>query len=191
MLLVGLGNPGSRYRDTRHNVGFMVVDHLVEAVDGAAWREKYQGKLAELSIVGNRLWVLKPETFMNRSGQSVGALARFFKIPPSEVLVVHDELDLPMGRIRLKQGGGDAGHNGLKSVTSGLGSSDYLRLRIGVGRPGPEFSGKGADYVLQAFPSEERQLLSEVILQAADAVSDVLRNGLSAAMNRVNRKDNN
>lgn len=189
MLLVGLGNPGPRYRDTRHNVGFMVVDRFVEAHGGVPWREKYQGELADVSVSGERLWVLKPQTYMNRSGQSVGALAHFYKIAPADVLVVHDELDLPWGRIQLKQGGGDAGHNGLRSVTSGLGSKDYVRLRIGIGRPGPDFSGKGSDYVLQAFAPEEQTLLPEVIRQASDAVSDVLSNGLSAAMNRVNRRD--
>lgn len=191
MLLVGLGNPGARYRDTRHNVGFMVVDRFVQAQGGATWREKYQAKLADISVSGERLWVLKPQTYMNRSGQSVGAVARFFKIEPPDVLVVHDELDLPWGRIRLKQGGGDAGHNGLRSVTSGLGSSEYVRLRIGIGRPSPDFSGKGADYVLQAFAAEEQTLLPEVIRQAADAISDVLKHGLSATMNRVNRRDSN
>jgi len=190
MLLVGLGNPGARYRDTRHNVGFMVVDQFVETL-GGAWRQKYQGQLADVSAHGERLWVLKPETYMNRSGQSVGPAAHFYKIAPTDVLVVHDELDLPFGRVRLKQGGGAAGHNGLKSVSSALGSNDYLRLRIGIGRPGPEFSGKGADYVLQAFAPEEQPLLGDVIRQASDAISDVLKNGLSAAMNRVNRRNDN
>ena len=189
MLIVGLGNPGERYEKTRHNIGFVVVDEFRERSGGGPWRDKYQGRIAQLSVRGERALVLKPQTFMNRSGQSVGAAARFFKIPVEEVLVVHDELDLPLGRIRLKLGGGDAGHNGLKSTTSGLGSNGYARLRIGIGRPGPEFSGKGADYVLQAFAPEERKLLPEVVQQAVAAVSDVLENGLAAAMNRVNRKD--
>jgi PTH1 family peptidyl-tRNA hydrolase len=191
MLLVGLGNPGTRYRDTRHNVGFVVVEQFVETLGGAAWRQKFQGQLADVSAHGERLWVLKPETYVNRSGECVGQAARFYKIAPPDVLVVHDELDLPFGRVRLKQGGGVAGHNGLKSITSALGSNDYLRLRLGVGRPGPEFSGKGADYVLQAFASEEQTLLGGVIRQASDAISDVLKNGLSAAMNRVNRRNDN
>ena len=190
MLLVGLGNPGTRYRDTRHNVGFMVVDQVAEAAGPVTWRSKHQGDLADAVVGGQKLLLLKPQTYMNRSGQSVGSVARFFKIVPEDIRVVHDELDLPWGRIQLKQGGGDAGHNGLKSVTSGLGSRDYVRLRIGVGRPGPDFSGKGSDYVLQAFASEERTLLPEVIRQATDAISDVVKSGLAAAMNRVNRRDN-
>jgi PTH1 family peptidyl-tRNA hydrolase len=125
---------------------------------------------------------------MNRSGQSVGAAARFFKADYADTLIVHDELDLPLGRIQLKQGGGDAGHNGLKSVTSDLGGNAYVRLRIGIGRPGPDFSGKPSDYVLRAFASGEQPLLPELVRQAVDAIDDVLRSGLASAMNRVNRK---
>ncbi len=187
ILLVGLGNPGRRYEETRHNVGFMVVERVVARAAGL-WREKFRGRFAQVELGRERVVALEPHTFMNESGGSVRPAATFFKVPPADVLVVHDELDLPFGQIRLKQGGGDAGHKGLKSVTSHLGTPEYMRLRIGIGRPPAGFRGDVADFVLQAFASAERADLDDVVDGAADVVALVVERGLAAAMNVTNQR---
>ena len=189
MLVSGLGNPGARYEGTRHNAGFLVVDELCRRSDPAAvWRSKHDGLTAAVSVGGERVLLLKPQKLMNRSGQSVRPMLAFHRLAPSDLLVVHDELDLPFGQIRLKIGGGDAGHNGLRSVTTELGSPDYLRLRFGIGRPPPEFEGDVTDYVLQGFAPMQRAGLRELVGRAADAVVLVARFGIDAAMNQVNRR---
>lgn len=185
-LVVGLGNPGPEYAGTRHNVGFLVVERF--AGPAARWTRAYRGLFTTVELGAEHVQVLKPETFMNRSGQSVAAASASLQLSPEAVLVVHDELDLPFGQVRLKQGGGHAGHNGLKSVASALGSSDFSRLRIGIGRPGPEFSGALADYVLNGFAAEEQPLLPEVLEEGSQALGLVIRLGLAAAMNQVNRR---
>lgn len=185
-LVVGLGNPGSRYADTRHNVGFMVASRL--APSSAEFRAKFSGEFAQFDLAGERVGVLKPLTYMNESGRSVRAAATFFKLEPSAVIVIHDELDVPFGQLRLKQGGGDAGHNGLRSITAHLGSPNYIRLRVGIGRPPAGFAGSGADYVLQAFPLADRPTLEQVVDRAVEAVVLTLSRGLSAAMNTTNQK---
>ncbi len=187
ILVVGLGNPGTKYAATRHNVGFMVVERLVAAASGQ-WREKFNARLAQLDLWAERLVVLEPLTFMNESGRSVQPAAAFFKIAPSSVLVVHDELDLPFGELRLKQGGGDAGHRGLKSITAHLGTPDYGRLRVGIDRPPADFRGSQADYVLQAFAPAERAGLDDLIERAVDAVRLVVERGFAAAMNVTNQR---
>lgn len=186
-LVVGLGNPGGRYAATRHNAGFMVVDELA-ARAGAVFRAKFSGELGEIELAGKPALLLKPMTFMNSSGQSVRAASAFYKVSLEQILVVHDELDLPFGQQRLKQGGGDAGHNGLRSVTAHLGSPGYLRLRFGVGRPPPDFGGTPADFVLEAFASAEKAVLPELLKSAADAVGLVADRGFAAAMNVVNQR---
>lgn len=186
LLVVGVGNPGDRYASTRHNVGFMVVDGLVPS--GVDWKQKFSGDFALCEIEARRVGLLKPKTYVNQSGRSVQAAAGFFKLEPQSVLVVHDELDLPFGDVRLKLGGGVAGHNGLRSISEHLGSAEYLRLRIGIGRPGPEFAGRGADYVLQAFPATDRPVVDEIIGRAREAVVLTLVRGISAAMNAVNQR---
>lgn len=187
-LIVGLGNPGARYENTRHNVGFMVLDRWLSAHPAAQWREQFGGEAADLSLGAARVLLLKPQTFMNRSGQSVRKAAQFFKIPPAQVLIVHDEVDLALGEIRLKLGGGEAGHNGLRSVTSDLGTQDYARLRCGVGRAPPEFRGDTADFVLQAPSPADRPQLETMISNAVQALEMVIRVGLDQAMNNVNRR---
>ena len=187
LLVVGLGNPGKKYADTRHNVGFFVVDRLA-ARAGAAFREKFSGRYAEGTLEGQRMGFLEPETYMNDSGRSVAAAATFFKVAPKDIVVVHDELDLPFATLRLKCGGGEAGHNGLKSVTAHLGTKDYVRLRFGVGKPPAGFRGSGADFVLQAFAPAERAELDSLVDQAADAVGLFVREGLEHAMNVTNRR---
>lgn len=187
ILVVGLGNPGPRYADTRHNVGAMVVERAVERAGGGSWREKFSARLAPFSAGGASLLALLPQTYMNESGRSVQPCAAFYKLEPSSVLVVHDELDLPLGELRLKQGGGDAGHRGLGSVTRHLGQ-DYLRLRLGIGRPPPDFRGDVADFVLQAFAPHERATLDEVLARSVEAISLLVSRGLPAAMNVINQR---
>jgi PTH1 family peptidyl-tRNA hydrolase len=157
-LIVGLGNPGAEYEQTRHNAGFWLVDQLAR---GELKREtRFQALAAKTRIAGNEVWLLEPQTFMNRSGQSVGALARFYKINPDEVLVVHDELDLPPGAAKLKKGGSSGGHNGLKDITAALGTQDYWRLRLGIGHPRElNLQQPVVDFVLHRPRKEEQQLI--------------------------------
>src|SRR5205809_413414 len=183
LLVVGLGNPGREHERDRHNVGWLVVDELARRTD-ARWRGKFSGRLAEVRLDGLRLALLKPETFMNESGRSVGAAARFFKVEPEQVLVVHDDVDLEPGRLQARAGGGLAGHNGLRSLAQHLGSQDFLRLRIGVGRPGRGDPRSVADWVLSPFtPEEDAEAL---IARAADAVETIATDGLEAAQQRYN-----
>src|ERR671933_1174117 len=154
LLVVGLGNPGREYANHRHNVGWLVVDELARR-HGGSWRGKFSGRLAEVRLDDRRLALLKPETYMNESGRSVGAAARFFKVEPDQLVVVHDDVDLEPGRLQARRGGGLAGHNGLRSLAQTLGSQDFLRLRIGVGRPGRGDPRSVADYVLSPFDPEE------------------------------------
>ncbi len=188
MIVVGLGNPGPQYAATRHNLGFMVVDELGARAGGVAFRSKFHGEVAEARVAGEPMTLLKPLTYMNDSGRSVQAALAFFKTPVSELLVVHDELDLEFGELRLKSGGGDAGHRGLKSITQALGTSDYPRLRMGIGKPARGFQGSGADFVLEGFRPAEKAELGQLVERAADAVELVAKQGLAAAMNTTNRR---
>ncbi|MFQ6227573.1 aminoacyl-tRNA hydrolase [Nocardia sp. NPDC002869] len=183
-LVVGLGNPGPAYVRTRHNVGFLVADSLAQRVGGRFTAHKKSGAdLLQARLDGRQVLIAKPRSYMNLSGRSVAALARFFSVPPTEVVVIHDELDIPFGEIRLKRGGGEGGHNGLRSVSGALTSKDYLRTRIGIGRPPGRQDP--ADYVLKPFSSVERKELPIVVEQAADAVELLLRVGLEAAQNQL------
>jgi peptidyl-tRNA hydrolase, PTH1 family len=183
LLVVGLGNPGREYANNRHNVGRMVVDELAHRHAGS-WKGKFSGQLAEVRLDGHRVGLLKPETFMNDSGRSVGAAARFFKLEPDAILVVHDEIDFEFGRLQARLGGGLAGHNGLRSIASHLKTPDFLRLRIGVGRPGRGDPRTPADYVLSDFVPEDdaRTLVSH----AADAVETLDTEGLERAQAQFN-----
>jgi PTH1 family peptidyl-tRNA hydrolase len=165
-LIVGLGNPGPEYEQTRHNAGFWLVDNLANTLPGCRLQResRFNGMLAKTSIGGNEVWLLEPLTYMNRSGQSVGALARFFKIKPDEVLVVHDELDIAPGVAKLKKGGSSGGHNGLKDITAALGTQDYWRLRLGIGHPRNQNSQQAvADFVLHRPRKEEQELIEASI----------------------------
>jgi peptidyl-tRNA hydrolase, PTH1 family len=186
-LIVGLGNPGPKYEDTRHNLGFRVVDAVSEKLGNPSWREKFSGVFAQTERAAEQVGLLKPMTFMNLSGRSVQAAKAFYKVPTEDLVVVHDELDLPFGQVRLKAGGGDAGHNGLRSISEVIGP-DYTRLRIGVGRPPPEFRGSGADFVLQALAPAEQAEVGNVIGRAVEAVLLVMDAGLSRAMNQTNQR---
>ena len=178
-LIVGLGNPGPEYEQTRHNAGFWLVDQL----SGNLQRESRFNALAgKTSIAGNEVWLLKPLTFMNRSGQSVGALARFFKINPDEILVVHDELDIAPGLLRMKKGGSSGGHNGLKDITSALGTQDYWRLRIGIGHPRTlGLQQPVADFVLHRPRKDEQVLIEESIDKAVRVIPEIVEGKFEAA----------
>jgi PTH1 family peptidyl-tRNA hydrolase len=183
LLVAGLGNPGREYERTRHNVGWMVADELARRHDGS-FRSKFSGQLAEIRDEERRIALLKPETYMNISGRSVGAAARFFKVPPQALLVVHDDVDLEPGRLQVRAGGGLAGHNGLRSIAGELGTQEFLRLRIGVGRPGRGDRRPVADYVLSGFEPEID--VEALVARAADAVETIAREGLEPAQQRFN-----
>ena len=184
-LIVGLGNPGPEYEQTRHNAGFWLVDRLaVSHVRGALSREsRYNALVAKTVIAGQETWLLEPQTYMNRSGQSVGALARFYKIAPDEILVVHDELDLPPGTAKIKKGGSSGGHNGLKDVTAALGTQDYWRLRIGIGHPRINGLQQAViDFVLHRPRKEEQPLIDEAIAKSLDAIPLLCEGKFETAM---------
>ena len=183
LLVVGLGNPGREYAQTRHNVGWMVVDELARRCDGG-WRSKFSGQLAEVRLDDLRLGLLKPETYMNESGRTIGAAVRFFKVDPGALLVVHDDVDLDEGRLQARLGGGLAGHNGLRSIAQALGSQDFVRLRIGVGRPGRGDRRSVADYVLAAF--DDGVDVEALVMRAADAVETLAYEGIEATQQRFN-----
>ena len=172
LLVAGLGNPGREYARNRHNAGYLVVDELARR-HGGSWKSKFSGQLAEIKIGGEKLVLLKPETFMNDSGRSVGAAAAFFKIEPEDVLIVHDEGDFDLGRIEVKRGGGLAGHNGLRSIAQHLKTQDFSRVRIGVGRPERGDPRTLADYVLADF--DEHDDADALVERAADAVEELVR----------------
>jgi PTH1 family peptidyl-tRNA hydrolase len=165
-LIVGLGNPGARYERNRHNIGFMAVDAIVRRHGFGPFRAKFQGEIAEGSVGGERVYALKPQTYMNLSGDSVGAAARFYKIAPEEIAVIHDEIDLAPGKIKVKRGGGAAGHNGLRSIDAAIGA-EYWRVRLGVGHPGMKELVQ--PYVLQNFSAEDMTWLPPLIDAVAEA----------------------
>ncbi|RKZ80830.1 MAG: aminoacyl-tRNA hydrolase [Gammaproteobacteria bacterium] len=181
-LIAGLGNPGPQYEHTRHNVGFWWLDQLAEDLNATfAVDNKYHGQLAQSHYSGHKLFLLKPLVFMNRSGQSVVALANFYKIPLSNILVIHDELDLPTGTTRLKSGGGHGGHNGLRDIIAQTGGKDFLRCRLGIGHPGD--SKQVSDYVLSKPSQSDRQLIRSAIDDSLRVLPDVLSGDLEKAMN--------
>jgi PTH1 family peptidyl-tRNA hydrolase len=185
LLVVGLGNPGREYARNRHNVGWMVAEELARR-HGGSWKSKFSGKLAEIRLDGHKVALLKPETYMNESGRSVGAALRFFKLEPSEILVVHDEGDFDLGRLELKSGGGFGGHNGLRSIAQHLKTPEFLRLRVGVGRPERGDPRPLADYLLSDFePHDDAEAL---VARAADAVEEFDAEGLERAQASVNRR---
>lgn len=183
LLVAGLGNPGREHAADRHNVGWLVVDELARRHDGS-FREKFRGRLGDIRLGPLKLALLKPETYMNESGASIQGAAAFFKLPPERVLVVHDDVDLATARLQARLGGGLAGHNGLRSIAGRLGTSDFLRLRIGVGRPERGDPRPVADYVLSPFAPEDD--VEAIVARAADAVELLARDGLEEAQRRFN-----
>ena len=183
LLVVGLGNPGRQHEHDRHNVGWMLVDELARRHDGS-FKSKFSGSLAELRVGEARVALLKPETYMNDSGRSLAAARSFFKVPVEQVLVAHDDVDLETGRLQARAGGGLAGHNGLRSIVSALGSPEFLRLRIGVGRPGRGDPRPVADYVLSRFEPEDD--VEAMVSRAADAAETLIAEGLESAQRAFN-----
>ncbi len=182
-LIAGLGNPGAEYARTRHNAGFWLVDELARRHGGTFRLEpRHQAELARIRIGPADLWLVKPMTYMNASGTAVGSVAHFYKVAPEEVLIAYDELDFPPGKVRLRQGGGTAGHNGVRDVVAHLGES-FWRLRIGIGRPTAK--GAGIDRVLSRPSAEEERLIEETIATAADVIPVMLEQGAQMAMNRL------
>jgi PTH1 family peptidyl-tRNA hydrolase len=182
-LIVGLGNPGLRYAHSRHNVGFMVVEQFVGDHELSFSRKRFNAEIAEGSVGEHRVMVVKPQTFMNLSGDAVGKLFAFYKIAPHDLLVVYDDLDLPLGKMRMRPKGGAGGHHGMESIISRIGTSDFPRLRVGIGRPNPDAD---VDHVLGNFEGDEGKLMDETFDNASQAIELWLKDGLNAAMNKFN-----
>ncbi len=184
-LIVGLGNPGREYIETRHNVGFAVIDRLAERLEVAVTKTQGQVLIAKTQYAGEQVLLVKPQTYMNRSGLAVAALARYYKIPVSNIIVAYDDLDLPVGTIRLRAKGGAGTHNGMRSLIQELASEEFPRLRVGIGRP---LEGDWANYVLSRFRREERDLIQEALEQGVAALLRYLEAGIDTAMNEFNKK---
>lgn len=183
-LIVGLGNPGREYRETRHNIGFMLLDRLAVKLDARFSRLQSKALATSVSYSERRIILAKPQTFMNLSGQAVQGLVRFYKLPLTNLLVAHDDLDLPPGTIRIRPAGGSAGQKGMESIIERLGTDEFARLRLGIGRPPGQM--QAPDYVLQEFSDAEMLVISETLDRAADAVLTFVTAGLDAAMNKYN-----
>ncbi len=188
LLVAGLGNPGLKYTRTPHNAGFGVVQRLAESSGGAVnWRDRFRARIAEVLVAGSKALLMMPQTFMNASGEAVQQAASFYRLQASDVVVIHDELDLPLGSVKLKRGGGDAGHNGLRSVSQHLGP-EYIRVRVGVGRPAV---GTPKAYLLRPLDADSWQALDAAVAEAAGAVELLMGLGLDRAMNAVNARAKN
>ena len=186
-LLVGLGNPGPEYDDTRHNAGFWWIDAVVRKLNASLVADRsYHGLVARVNRPAGPLWLLEPQTYMNLSGKSVAALARFFKIAPDEILVAHDELDIPPGALKMKLGGGHAGHNGLRDIHAQLGTADYWRLRLGIGHPGVK--AEVVNYVLRKPSPEHREAIQQCIARSLDALPLLLDGEMERAMMKLHAK---
>lgn len=183
-LVVGLGNPGKDYEKTRHNIGFMVIDEVADACSFSFEKSKFDGLLGKGKSFSRQIMLLKPVTFMNRSGNSVSRVLHYYGLEPSNMLVIYDDLDLEFGKIRLREKGGHGGHNGMRSIISSLGNSDFPRMRVGIGRPAGEKDVTA--HVLGAFSKEEKKMLEDLIVLGKDAVMATLDDGLNYAMNRFN-----
>jgi PTH1 family peptidyl-tRNA hydrolase len=184
-LVVGLGNPGREYQETRHNAGFMVIDRLAADAGASLTRVQHKALVAQATLEEKKVVLAKPQTYMNLSGEAVSSLARFYKIPPERILVVHDDLDLPFGMLRMRASGSSAGQKGMLSILTRMGTEDIPRLRFGIGRPSG--SKQGANYVLKPFNPQERKEMDYMVAQATDAVRCFLREGVESAMNKFNR----
>lgn len=185
-LIVGLGNPGREYRKTRHNAGFMVLDRLAERLGESFSRFEMRALVTKSLYLQNRIILAKPQTFMNESGQSVGGLIRFYKVPVSNLMVIYDDVDLPLGTIRIRPGGGSAGQKGMNSIIQKLGVDDFPRMRIGIGRPPGRMEAAG--YVLQEFSNHENALLPDIFTKAVDAILSFVTDGLDKTMTQYNNQ---
>ena len=185
-IIAGLGNPGDQYRMTRHNMGFLVLDALAEDAGIAVQKKKFEALLGDGRIGNERVLLVKPQTFMNLSGQSIRQAADFYQKTPEEIIVVHDDLDLPFGTVRIKVGGGDGGHKGIRSLMDHLGGA-FTRVRLGIGKP--SFKDDTEHYVLQPFPKADLEALAETVRKACEAVREILESGTRPAMNRFNIRE--
>jgi len=183
-LVVGLGNPGKEYKNTRHNIGFEVVENLAEAP--LKMNKKFNAEISEGKINGEKIILLQPQTFMNNSGQSVAAAAHFYKIKPADILVIHDDIDLPLGKIRIKKDGSSGGHRGVESIIATLGSKNFTRLKIGVAPEKRSKNFNAANFVLKKFAKAEEKILAETIKKTTDAVAVILNEDVETAMNQFN-----
>ncbi len=182
-LIVGLGNPGARYANSRHNIGFLIADRFARAHELDFVRKRFNAQIAEGSIAGQRILLAKPQTFMNSSGDAVGKLFAFYKIAPHDLLVIYDDLDLPLGKMRLRSRGSSGGHHGMESIIARVGTSDFPRLRVGIGRPNPDAD---IDHVLGSFDADERAVMDDTVARAVDAIDVWLEQGITMAMNKFN-----
>jgi len=189
MGVVGLGNPGKQYTHTKHNVGFLTLDAVGARVGIEIKKNKFQSLSGEAVIEGKKVLLLKPQTYMNRSGEAVSTACDFYKVPPENIIVVHDEMDLALGRIMIKPSGGSAGNNGIKSIIAHLGTKDFIRVRIGIGKPRGE--SDGASHVLSNFSESERKMVEDSIKTASDAIIDIIGGGPEKAMNKYNVRSKN
>ena len=187
-IIAGLGNPGRRYEDTRHNAGFMVLDEFARSIPGwNGWGDRPGAIVSEIHVEGEKVLLVKPLEYMNRSGDVIGRLIRYSNCEAANLVVVHDDIDLTPLALRVKKGGGEAGHNGLKSISAVLGSRDYLRVRLGVGRPEDKSEDAVTEWVLGRFSPQEKEPLREMISSACDALRELLTGGLASAQRRFNK----
>ena len=185
-LVVGLGNPGKQYENTKHNIGFMVVDAIADSVPHTPWREKQRAEVCSITVAGEKVLLVKPQTFMNVSGESVGPLMRYYKIDPSDVYCIYDDMDLPVGKLRIRPNGSSGGHNGIKSLITHLGTENFPRFRVGIGRPLPQWSV--IDHVLAPFSEESQEKVQKGIKDTVKAVLGTLEVGIDKGMNQFNPK---
>lgn len=185
-IIVGLGNPGNEYAKTRHNVGFMLVDALAEHLNINLWKDKFNAQIAEGRIGTEKILLVKPQTYMNNSGEAVGPLMRWYKVTPEDIIVAHDDMDIPAGTIRIRKKGSSGGHNGIKSLIAHLGSENFPRVRLGVGRPLPGWSV--VNHVLASFPQEDKTAVDEAIKYLIPAVECIVNDSVDMAMNKYNPK---
>ncbi len=191
-LVVGLGNPGKKYAGTRHNAGFMAIDHFAEYASFPSWQVKFDGTYCRRKLSDRQVSLVKPATYMNRSGRCVAAFVRFFKVPQDHILILHDDLDLPLGRVKAVAGGGSGGHNGVRSIMRELGGSNFARLKIGIDRPPRDEQGNGIPvdrFVLAPFSPEEQDIISSLFLYLDKAVSLFVEEGIVSCMNQINSRN--
>lgn len=185
-LIAGLGNPGPEYENTRHNIGFAVADRLAEKLNSEISKEGYSSFYSEVNYSENKLYLVKPQTYMNNSGRAVYEIKKFFKIPTNNLIVIHDEMDIPLGNFKIKSGGGSAGHNGIRSILNSIGEDNFTRIRFGIGKPGSR--DKTVKYVLSRFSKDENHIVDDMIDRVCEAVIEVVNNGVKSAMNKFNSK---
>ena len=186
MLIVGLGNPGAKYSKTRHNIGFMAVDHVAEANSIALSKGNFKSLWGKGSIAGKEVILLKPQTYMNLSGEAVQGISGYFHIEPKDILVIYDDIDLEFGSVRTRPIGGSGGHRCMESIIEHLGANNFLRIRLGIGRPKEKQQGDVADYVLSSFTPDEKDVLNQMLDRTKDAVYAILKDGIEKAMNKFN-----